>query len=178
MSQLATAAPATQLRTAPIGTQLDLLLGSELTSKAAKVDDPFEASTINDVKQGGQVLIPAGAIARGFVGSVRASTQTNHQGQLTLSFDELRIGEQAVKLRASVVAVLNPKRRPSATRDGAPIDLADPGTMSPLAGVVVSPGGSLMSMMAGDVLLPLGAVLRIRLDRAIEIKTTSRAEGR
>lgn len=157
-------------RVVPAGTQLDLLLASELTSKSAKVDDRFDAETLGDVKQNGQVVIPSGAVAHGFVGSVRIPNRTDHQGQLTLSFDELRIGEQWFKLRASIVAVLSAKRRPASVRDGAPIDLADPGTMTPLTGVVISPGGSLMSMMSGDVLLPVGAVLRVRLDRPIEIK--------
>jgi len=158
-------------RTVPVGTQLDLLLSTELTSETAKADDRFEASTIADFKQNGQVVIPAGAIAHGFVGSVRAATRANHQGQLTLSFDELLVGEQSFKLRGSVVSVLNPKRRPTSTRDGAPVDLADPGAMPLLATVVVAPGGSINSMTGGNVLLQVGVVLRVSLSRAIEIKT-------
>jgi len=160
-------------RTIPVGTPIDLMLVSELTSKSAKVDDRFEADTIADIKQNGQVVIPTGAIAHGFIGSVRASSHSDRQGQLTLSFDELQIGEQSVKLRASIIAVLSSKRRPATIRDGAPIDLADPGGLSPATGVVVSPGGSLQSMMVGDVLLPAGAVLRVTLNRPIELPTTS-----
>ncbi|HEX5070862.1 MAG TPA: hypothetical protein VFV78_11670 [Vicinamibacterales bacterium] len=165
---LATAQQA--IRTVPVGTQIDLMLATELTSRTARPNDRFEADAIVDVKRGGQVVIPAGAVAYGFVGSVRATTPQNHQGQLTPSFDELRIGDQVVKLRASVVALFNPKRRPDSTRLGAPVDLADPGAMAPFPGVVISPGGSLNSMIAGDVLLPIGVVMRIRLDRALELK--------
>jgi hypothetical protein len=157
-------------RTVPVGTQIDFMLAKELTSKDAKPDDPFEADSIVDVKRDGQVVIPSGAIAHGFIGSVRAATHANRQGQLTLSFSELQIGEQSVKLRASILAVLNPKRRPAATRDAAPIDLADPGGMSPMTGVIISPGGSLQSMMSGDLVLPVGVVLRVTLDRPIEIR--------
>jgi hypothetical protein len=42
-----------------------------------------------------------------------------------------------------------------------------------LPGVVVSPGGSLQSMMVGDVVLPVGAVLRVTLNRPIDLPTTS-----
>lgn len=157
-------------RTVPVATELNLMLATELTSKTARPNDRFEADAIVDVKRDGQVVIPAGAVAYGFVGSVRAATPQNHQGQLTLSFDELRIGDQVVKLRASVVALFNPKRRPTATRDGAPVDLADPGAMAPFPGIVISPGGSLNSMIAGDTLLPVGLVVRIRLDRPLELK--------
>jgi hypothetical protein len=160
-------------RVLPIGTQLDLLLPAELTSKTAKADDRFEATTVGEVMQQGQMVIPAGAVAHGFVGSVRASDRTNHQGQMTLAFEELQIGDQSMKLRASIVAVLDPRRRMVTTRAGAPIDLSDPGAPALLVGVVVSDGGSLLAA-GGDVLLPVGAVLRVRLDRPIEIKSVRR----
>jgi hypothetical protein len=165
----AAAQQASQVRTIPVGTQIDLMLKDPLSTKTSKVDDRFEAASVLDVALQSQVVIPAGTMARGFVGSMRTPTRTNHQGEMTLSFYELQIGEQSLKLRATIIAVLDPTRRPSMTRAGAPIDLSDRGVTPQLEGVVVSESGTLLAS-GGDVTLKPGAVLRVRLDRAIEVK--------
>jgi hypothetical protein len=166
----AAAQQSSQARTVPVGALIDLLLKEPLSSKVSKVDDRFETTSVLDVTHQSQVVIPAGAIARGFIGSLRASSRLNHQGEMTLSFYELQIGDQSLKLRATIVAVLDPTRRPPAARAGAPVDLSDRGATQALVGVVVSAAGSLLATNGGDVTLPPGAVLRVRIDRPIEIK--------
>jgi hypothetical protein len=157
----------------PAGAIFDLMLQTALSSKTAKADDRFEATNLQNYERQGQVLVPSGVIVRGFVGSVRPSGGTGHQGQMTLSFDDMKIGERSFKVRATIAIVIDPKRpkSPTSSIDGAPVvgDLSDR-SMTPLVGVFVNAGGTLMSTTGADLELPAGAVLRIRLDRPIELK--------
>src|SRR5206468_4986038 len=75
--------------TLPVGTELDIRLQTPLNSGTAKVEQRFEATTILDVMNGGDVAIPAGSVVRGFVSSVRAAGKIDRQGSLTLSFGEI-----------------------------------------------------------------------------------------
>lgn len=169
LGHVAAAQQASPVRTIPVGTQVDLLLKEPLSTKTAKVDDRFEATSVVDVSLQSHVVIPAGTMARGFIGSMRVPTRSNHQGEMTLSFYELQIGEQSLKLRATIVAVLDARKRPAPARPGAPIDLSEVGVTPQLVGVTVSEAGTLYAN-GGDVTLPPGAMLRIRIDRPIEIK--------
>jgi hypothetical protein len=92
---------------------------------------------------------------------------------MTLSFDDMKIGERSFKVRATIAIVIDPKRpkSPTASIDGAPVvgDMSDRSS-TPLVGVFVNAGGTLMSTTGADLELPAGAVLRIRLDRPIDLK--------
>src|SRR5512141_496634 len=104
-----------QARTVPAGTQFNVLLQTALNSSLAKVEQRFETASIEAVKAQGQAALEIGTVVRGFVSSVRPSAKEGQAGQITLSFDELRLGDRSVRLRASVVNVLDPKR-PDETR--------------------------------------------------------------
>jgi hypothetical protein len=157
----------------PAGAQFDLMLQTALSSKTAKADDRFEATNLQNYERQGQVLVASGVSVRGFVGSVRPSGGTGHQGQMTLSFDDMKMGERSFKFRATIALVIDPKKAksPAAAIDGAPVvgDFSDR-NVTPLVGVLVNAGGSLMSTTGADLELPAGAVLRVRLDRPIELK--------
>ena len=156
----------------PAGALFDLMLQTALSSKTAKADDRFEATNLQNYERQGQVLVPSGVMVHGFVGSVRPSGGTGHQAQLTLSFDDMKIGERSFKVRGTIVIVIDPRRPKSPARvDGQPVvgDFSDRGE-TPMTGVFVNAGGTLMSTNGGDLELPVGAVLRIHLDRPIDLK--------
>ena len=161
--------------TLPVGTELDVRLQTSLNSGTAKIEQRFEATTILDVMQGNAVAIPAGAIARGFVSSVRAAGKIDRQGSLTLSFDEILIDKQANRLRASVVKALDSKVGDDATRIGAGAAVGAiiggilGGGKGALLGVLVGGGGTIASTEGTDVNLPAGNILRIRLDQPLEV---------
>ena len=171
----ATLAGAQSAAVVPVGTELDVKLAGALDSATSRTDQRFEAATLVDVTIGGVVAIPAGSTVRGFLSSVKNESQVTRQGSLVLAFDELRVGERSSRLRASVVQVFDPKMSEDLTRIG-------PGALSknatggiigsgkaPLASVLVG-AGVIMSAHFGDVKLPPGAVLRIRLDQPIQFR--------
>jgi len=160
----------------PVGTEFDVRLQTPLNSGTARVEQRFEATTIADVSQGGKVLIPAGAIVRGFVSSVRPAGRIDRKGSITLSFDEIRFIGRSQRLRASVVQALDGKIAEDATRIGAGAMVGAMlggilgGGKGALLGVLVGGGGTIAATEGTDVQLPAGTVLRIRLDEPLEIK--------
>jgi hypothetical protein len=161
--------------TVPVGTQLEVRLQEPLESGTARVEDRFEATTLADVMVQGQAAIPAGSLVRGFVSSVKPAGKVSRMGSMTLSFDELRIGETSSRLRASVVQALDPKMTEDVSKisvgaaAGGVVGGLIGGIKGALLGVLVGAGGTIAATEGSDVKLPMGAVLRIRIDQPLEV---------
>lgn len=161
--------------TLAVGTEVDVRLQTPLSSRTAKVEQRFEATTVLDFTQGPSVVIPAGSLVRGFVSSVRPAGKINRTGSLTLSFDELVIGQRVSRIRAAVVKALDPKVSDDVSRIGAGAVVGAViggilgGGKGALLGVLIGGGGTIASTEGSDVDLPVGTVLRIRLDQPLEV---------
>lgn len=161
--------------TVPVGTEMDVRLQTPLSSRTAKVEQRFEATTLVDVTVGKDVAVPGGSIVRGFVSSVRAAGRIDRAGSLTLSFDEIIVNQRAQKLRASVVKALDPKVGEDVSRIGAGAVVGAViggvlgGAKGALVGVLIGGGGTIASTEGTDVELPAGTILRIRVDQPLEI---------
>jgi hypothetical protein len=159
----------------PVGTVFDVRLQTPLNSGTAQVEQRFEGTTLVDVEIGGRVAIPSGSIVRGFVSSVKPAGRIDRKGSLTLSFDELRIEERTVRLRATVTQALDPKMKDDVTRIGAGAVVGGivggilGGGKGALLGVLIGGGGTIAATEGTDADLPLGTVLRIRVDQPLEI---------
>jgi hypothetical protein len=114
-------------------------------------------------------------VARGFVSSVRAAGRLDRRGSLTLSFDEMRIANSALRMRASVTQALDPKATEDNTRIGAGAVVGAiiggiiGGGKGALLGVLVGGGGTMAATEGADVVLPVGTILRIRLDQPLDV---------
>ncbi len=164
--------------TIPVGTELDVRLQTALNSATAKVEQRFEATTVVDLEMGGTVVLPAGTVTRGFVGSVRAAGRVNRQGSLTLAFDEVLLASGPTRLRATVTKALDGKMSDDISRvgTGAIVGAVLGGLLGGgkglLLGVLVGGGGTIAATDGSDVNLPPGTVLRIRIDAPLEVRTT------
>ena len=164
-----------RLYTMPVGAELDVRLQTPLSSATAKPEERFEATTVLDVSKGSDVVVPAGSLVRGFVSSVRPAGRLDRTGSLTLSFDELVVGQRISRLRASVVRALDPSTRDDVTRIGAGAAVGAiigglfGGGKGALLGVLIGGGGTIASTEGSDVELPVGTVLRIRIDQPLEV---------
>jgi hypothetical protein len=174
-AQPAVGEPDGRIWTVPVGVELDVRLQTPLNSGTAKVEQRFEATTILDYVRGNDVVIPAGSTVRGFVSSVRQAGKLDRKGSLTLSFDELRIANKSFRLRASVTQALDGKVGQDATRIGAGAVVGGiiggilGGGKGALVGVLVGGGGTIAATDGSDVDLPVGTILRIRLDQPVDI---------
>jgi hypothetical protein len=159
----------------PVGTELDVRLQTSLSSETAKVEERFEATTIQDYTSGGVVVVPAGSIVRGFVSSVRPAGKIDRRAGLTLSFDEIRIGTQSYRLRAVVSRAYDGKLGNDTARIGAGAAVGAiiggilGGGKGALLGVLVGGGGTMAASDGTDVQLAAGTILEIRLDEPLEV---------
>jgi hypothetical protein len=159
----------------PVGTEIDVRVQTALNSGTAKAEQRFEATTLLDYVSGRTVLIPSGSVVRGFVGSVKAAGKVDRRGNLTLSFDEIRVDDKSYRLRAVVTRAIDSKVVDDATRIGAGAVVGAilggliGGGKGALFGVLVGGGGTMAATEGADVDIPVGTILRIRLDQPLEI---------
>jgi hypothetical protein len=160
--------------TVPVGTMMDVRLQTPLNSGTAKVEQRFEVTTLTDVVMGRDVVIPAGTVVRGFVSSVRAAGRIDRKGSLTLSFDEIVLGRTPTRLRASVTQALDGKMGEDAGKIGAGAAIGAiiggllGGGKGALVGVLVGGGGTIASTEGSDVDLPVGTILKLRVDQPFD----------
>ena len=161
----------------PAGQELDVRLGTTLSSKTAKVEQRFEATTVADVMQNGRVLIPAGARVRGVVAAVDPADRLHRAGSLTLSFDEIEVRGRSNPIRAQATNVFESGgiREEGGTAGigagaGAIVGGILGGVKGAILGAVIGAGGAIAATEGKDIELPAGSIVRIRLDSPLNVR--------
>jgi hypothetical protein len=161
----------------PVGTEFDARLQSPLSSATAQVEDRFEATTMVDLRQDDDVLVPAGSLLRGVVRSVNKATRVDRKGSLTVDFDRITIGGRSYPIRATVTQALESEgiggekgKIGAGAGVGAIIGGLLGGVKGAIAGILVGGGGVLAATEGKDVQLDPGAVLRVRLDEPLDVR--------
>ncbi len=161
----------------PSGQELDVRLGTTLSSKTAKVEQRFEATTVADLTQNGTVLIPAGSTVRGVVSAVDPADRIHRAGSLTLSFDELTVRGRTYDMRAMATNVFESGgiRDEGTTAGigagaGAILGGVLGGLKGAILGAVIGAGGAIVATEGKDIDLPSGSIIRIRLDAPVSVR--------
>ena len=161
----------------PAGQELDVRLGTTLSSKTAKVEQRFEATTVADVTQNGMALIPAGSVVRGVVSAVDPAGRLDRAGSLTLSFDEITVRGRSHPMRAMATSVFESGgiREEGGTAGigagaGAILGGVLGGLKGAILGAVIGAGGAIAATEGKDIELPAGSIIRIRLDSALTVR--------
>jgi hypothetical protein len=160
----------------PEGTEFDVRLQKPLSSETAQVEDRFEATTLVDLRDGDRVVVPAGSVMRGVVNSVHKAGRVERKGSLTVAFDQLAIGDEEYPIRATVTQALESSgirgevgRIGAGAGVGAVIGGILGGFRGVLAGILIGGGGTIAATEGKDVDLPVGTVLRVRLDSPLTL---------
>ena len=160
----------------PVGTEVDVRLGTRLNSGTAAVEDRFDATTLVDLNVGGRTLVPAGSVMRGVVTSVEPATRTNRTARLTLSFDQLTVNGRAYPMRGTVTQAIEGEgikgeagRIGAGAGVGAIIGGILGGFRGALAGILIGGGGTIAATEGREVDVPAGTVLRVRFDSALQV---------
>jgi hypothetical protein len=158
------------------GTEVSVRLSAAVSSATAKVEDRFDAVIVDDVMLKGQRLVPAGSQMRGVVSAAEPAGRVHRTGRMTLAFDQLTIAGRSYPIRARVTKALSG----SGVRDakkvgvgagiGAVIGGILGGAKGALAGLAIGGGGTMAATEGSDVSLAPGAVLRVKLDAAVDIR--------
>ena len=161
----------------PSGQEVDVRIERELSSETAQVEDRFTATTMVDLYQGNDVLIPAGSTMRGVVSSVNKATRTDRKGSLTVAFDQVTIRGRAYPMRGTVTQALESEGiKGEAGKIGAGAGVGAilggilGGAKGALLGILIGGGGTIAATEGKDVALPAGTVLRVRFDQPLQIR--------
>lgn len=160
----------------PVGTELDVRLQSSIDSGTAMVEDRFEATTVVDLLQDNEVLIPAGASVRGVVTAVQPAGRVERKASMSVRFDQITFKGRTYPLRATLTEAIEGEGiRGEAGRVGAGAAVGGViggilgGIRGALAGILIGGGGTVVATEGEDVVLKPGTILRMRFDSPLNV---------
>jgi len=162
--------------TIAVGTEFDVRLQKELSSGTAAVEDRFEATTLVDLTRDGRIVIPAGSVMRGVVSAVDKAGRADRKGSLTLSFDRITVHGRAYDIKGTVTQAMEGstgnevKKVGGGAAAGAIIGALLGGGKGALIGAMIGGGGMVAATPGSDVTLPVGTILRVRLDTPLTLR--------
>jgi hypothetical protein len=161
----------------PAGQEIDVRVEKELSSDTAQPEDRFTATTVVDLYQGNDVLIPAGSTLRGVISTVNKATRTDRKGSLTVAFDQITVRGRSYPIRGTVTQALESEGiKGEAAKIGAGAGVGAiiggilGGAKGALLGVLIGGGGTIAATEGKDVHLPAGSVLRVRLEQPLVLR--------
>jgi hypothetical protein len=160
----------------PSGSEVDARLHTPLDSETAQVEDRVEATTMVDLYQGNDLLVPAGSTLEGYVSSVDRASRTDRKGELTIMFTRLKVNNRTYDVRAYPTQALESEGiKGEAERIGAGAGIGAiiggilGGVKGAITGILIGGGGVIAATEGKDVELPAGTVLRVRFDTAVPL---------
>ncbi len=163
-------------RELPAGSEVDVRLVTRLSSDDAQVEDRVEATTMVDLYQGDDLLVPAGSVIEGYVSSVDRASRTDRKGSLTVMFTKLTVNGRARDVRAYVTQALESEGiKGEAGRIGAGAGIGAiiggilGGVKGAVTGILIGGGGVIAATEGKDVHLEPGTVLRVRFDTPVPL---------
>jgi hypothetical protein len=165
----------------PAGTDIQVMLDQDLSSRSSNPEDRVEASTVAAIRLNGRTVIPAGATVSGFVREVRSRHRGQQDGWLRLDFDSLTPeGGPGMDMRSHVVSIAEMRSRDNTLRNaglgallGGVVGGIIDGRRGTLIGAAVGAGGGLLASQGDDVDLPEGTLITLRLDEPMTLARRS-----
>ena len=166
----------TGTREIPAGTEVDVRLQTRLDSKEAMVEDRVEATTLVDLFEGSDLLVPAGSLLVGHVTAVEKATRLERKGSIRVEFSRLTVNGRSRDVRATVTQALESgglkdeaERIGTGAGVGAIIGGILGGVKGAIAGILIGGGGVVAATEGKDVELEAGTVLRVRFDNNVPL---------
>ena len=168
-----------------VGTKMDIAATDTISSRTAKVGDPFTARVVEDVRNAaGKVVIPAGSVVNGKITDVKPAPNPSTPGTLTLSVSSITVRGTSYPLDASVDSLETiHKGRGVTSGDAAKVGAGavagavlgrvlggnKKGTI--LGGIVGGAAGAAVAHATkdSDIVLPAGAHIIIRLTKELAV---------
>lgn len=167
------------------GTTMDIAAADTITSRTAKVGDPFTARVVEDVRNAaGKVVVPAGSVVNGKITDVKPAPNPSSPGTLTLSVSSITVRGTSYPLDASVDSLETiHKGRGVTTGDAAKVGAGAvagavlgrvlggnrKGTI--IGGIVGGAAGAAVAHQtkSSDIVLPAGAHIIIHLTKELAV---------
>jgi hypothetical protein len=156
----------------PDGTEIQIRLDQPISSKTARIEDRIQASVAESLRVDGRVAIPAGAEVRGVVQSVEQAERARG-ARMEMSFDSIVVDGRPVDIRSRVVSVdegrIDKKKAGLGAILGGVVGAVIDGKKGAVIGAVLGGTGAVVATKGGEVELPAGTLLTLRLDRPINV---------
>ncbi|MEX2157761.1 MAG: glycine zipper 2TM domain-containing protein [Gemmatimonadales bacterium] len=167
------------------GARFDAAATDTITSKTAKVGDPFSARIVEDVRNAaGEVVIPAGSTVNGSITDVKPAPNPRTPGTLTLSVTSVTVRGNTYPIEATIDSLeTTHKGRGVTSGDAAKVGAGavagavlgrviggnKKGTI--IGGVVggIAGAGVASETKDSDIVLPAGAHIIVRLTKELAV---------
>jgi hypothetical protein len=167
------------------GARFDIAATDTITSRTAKINDPFTARVVEDVKNSaGEVVIPAGSTVNGRVTDVKPAPNPRTPGTLTLEVTSVSVRGNTYPIKANIDSVETTHRGRGVTSgDAAKVGAGavagavlgrviggnKKGTI--IGGVVggIAGAGVASQTKDSDIVLPAGAHIIVRLTEELAV---------
>jgi hypothetical protein len=163
----------------PAGMRIRIRLGQTLSTKQNQTGDPFSGVVADPVRVNGQIVIPAGARARGVVTESKGLGRFKGQAVLALRLDSVSAGGLTYPVRTSHVERVEQgkgKRSAVMTGGGAGFGaliggIAGGGKGALIGGLLGGGGGAAGSAFTGnkDLVIPAESILTFDLERSLTV---------
>src|SRR6266566_1259251 len=147
------------------GTRVAATAVDSISTRTAKAGDPFTATVSQDVKDAtGRVVIPAGATVSGTIAAAEPAPNPNSTGRIDLSVTSVTVHGRSYAIDASVVAM-------DTIMKGRGVTKADAAKVAGGAAAGAIIGKLLGKNTKGDVVIPKGAGITVKLNAPLTVKT-------
>jgi hypothetical protein len=144
------------------GTLVDAAITDAISSRQAHAGDAFTADVVEDVTNGGGVVIPAGSTVHGTITEVKAASSAGSTGTLTLAISSVTVRGETYDVSASIDSLATTtKGRPVSGGDVARV--AGGAAAGAILGRVI--GGNATGTVVGGV---IGGVAGVAVSAAIK----------
>ena len=169
--------------TLPAETVFSVRLLAPIGTETAQVGDSVSAHNLIRVTRMEKTLIPEGALLHGAVELAdRPGGRTDRGTKLILAFGRLEVDGEFYDVTATVVGGSQDletglgsekKKMGIGAGIGGVVGAVIGGATGAIAGVILGGSGAVLATEGKDVELPVGTVLRVRLDRELELPVVS-----
>lgn len=94
--------------TIPAGTPLTLRLGTTVSSRVSRVEDPVNATLHRPIVIDGVTVVPAGAAVSGYVSQAARSGRVKGRARIGVRFTSLRVDETRYRMRTAAINRIAP----------------------------------------------------------------------
>jgi hypothetical protein len=179
---LEAARPTVREVTIPEGTELPIVLDTNVGSKTSRVEEPVRAHLSRAISVDGQPVLPEGSIVSGVVTDATPAAKVKGRAHLAVRFDSItpRGGDERYRIETAAVG----RTAPATKKDDA-IKIGAPAAGGAIIGAIVGGdkgaaigagigGGAgtavVLSTTGKETNLPVGSALRLRLTAPLTIR--------
>lgn len=166
--------------TIPAGTALSLRLGTGVSSRNSRVEDPVQATLRRPVVVNGATVLPAGTALSGYVSEAKRSARVKGRARLGVRFNALRVNGSRYNVRtATITRQARGTKKEDAAKigigagSGAVVGAIARGKKGAAVGTAVGAAGGtgvVLATRGDEVALPRGTVVTTRLVQPLTIR--------